>query len=161
MDNKYLIADEVIIDARPTAVPYNYRISYKLAQLCLIIELCCRGGCSILKLHMISVGLSTIDDMKRLKEFVFNNSSNYTVVRFDPAVNHGVKYAIAEGLMFQQQNGLFRLTKKGKAYVRGIMKDKDILIDEKRYLFDLGEKLTDEKIKALTSFWRYSDVEDK
>lgn len=58
-DKNYIIADEIVFEAKPDAVPYNYRISYKIAQLCLIMEMCSRGGCSLLKLHMISIGLST------------------------------------------------------------------------------------------------------
>lgn len=56
----YILTEEIIFDEKPEAVPYNYRASYKVAQLCLIIDLCCvREGCSLLKLHMISTALST------------------------------------------------------------------------------------------------------
>ncbi|MGG4196533.1 hypothetical protein ABEW50_24190 [Paenibacillus jamilae] len=160
MDNSYLIADEILFEAKPDAVPYNYRISYKMAQLCLIIEICCRGGCSLLKLHMISIGLSTKQDMEILKDLAYDKLTSYTVVRFDPAVNHAVRYAIADGLIFQQQNGLFRLTKIGKNYVKRIIKDSQLMSDEKRYLSLLSTMLTEEKIKALTSLWRYSSAED-
>ncbi|MED4599681.1 hypothetical protein P9314_03045 [Paenibacillus validus] len=161
LEKNFLIADEILFDAKPDAVPYNYRISYKLAQLCLILEMCCgRGGCSLLKLHMISIGLSTNNDMEKLSDFANDRLTNYTIVRFDPAVNHAVKYALAEELFFQQQNGLFRLTKKGKAYVKKIIRNTDLLSNEKRYLFTLSNKLTEEKINNLTSLWRYSNVEN-
>ncbi|OPA80576.1 hypothetical protein BVG16_07600 [Paenibacillus selenitireducens] len=160
MYNSYLISDEILFEAKPDAVPYNYRISYKMAQLCLIIEMCCRGGCSLLKLHMISIGLSTKQDMDKLKDLAYDRLTSYTVVRFDPAVNHAVRYAVAEGLIFQQQNGLFRLTKTGKIYVKRIIKNTELMCDEKRYLFSLSTMLTEEKIKALTSLWRYSSAEN-
>lgn len=161
MTNKnYLIAEEIQFEAKPDAVPYNYRISYKLAQLCLIIEICCRGGCSLLKLHMISIGLNTKQDMEALKDLAYDRLARYTVVRFDPAVNHAVRFALADGLIFQQQNGLFRLTNLGKKYVKQIIKDVQLMSDEKRYLSSLSTMLTEEKIKAITSLWRYSSAEN-
>ena len=45
MDNSSLQYTDIIFDAKPDAVPYNYRISYKVTQLCLIMRICGRGGC--------------------------------------------------------------------------------------------------------------------
>ncbi|WDQ32157.1 hypothetical protein PTQ21_27885 [Paenibacillus marchantiae] len=159
-DKNYIIADEIVFEAKPDAVPYNYRISYKIAQLCLIMDMCSRGGCSLLKLHMISIGLSTKQDMEILKDLAYDRHINYTVVRFDPAVNHAIRFAVADGLIVQQQNGLYKLNKIGKNYVRNIIKDKQLMKDEKRYLASLSTMLTEEKIKALTSLWRYSSAEN-
>ncbi|TVX93271.1 hypothetical protein [Paenibacillus agilis] len=161
MDENYVLSEEIIFDAKPDAVPFNYRISYKLAKLSLILELNARGGCSLMKLQMVSTALSTTSDRGKLWDFVNNSSNNYSVVRFDPAVNRAIKYAIAEGLFNQQKNGLFRLTKKGKEFTKVIMKDSSLLISEKKYLFLLSNKLTEERIKELTTFWRYTNVEDK
>ncbi|MFD2046611.1 hypothetical protein ACFSTA_20330 [Ornithinibacillus salinisoli] len=160
MDKNNLIGDEILFNPKPDAVPYSYRISYKLAQICLILDMCCgRSGASLLKIHMISVGLSTIEDMKLLKEFAFGEQSNYTVVRLDPAVNHAVRYALAEELLIQQKNGLFRLLKRGKIYSKKI-KDNQLLGKEIEYLSILSTNLSEDKIKTLTSFWRYSSAEN-
>lgn len=57
----------IVFDAKPDAVPYNYRISYKVAQLCLIMRICGWGDvCSLVKLHMISFALISHDNMKKL-----------------------------------------------------------------------------------------------
>lgn len=163
MDTKnYILSSEIIFDSKPDAVPYNYRISYKIAQVCLIMDMCCgRSGCSLLKLHMLSVSLSTAEDMKRLSDLIFGNTQSYTVVRLDPAVNHAVKYALAEKIIIQQKNGLFKLTVLGKSFVKGIIKNSELMANEKRYLFSIADKLTEATIKKLTSFWRYSNVENK
>lgn len=155
-----LLTDEILFDAKPDAVPYNYRISYKIAQLCLIMSMCCgRGGCSLFKLHMISIGLSTNHDMKELTDFSEGELTSYTVVRFDPAVNRAIKYAMSEELFFQQQNGLFRLTPKGVQFIKEINKINDLMSNEKTSLSVLSNKLTEGKIKALMTYWRYSSVE--
>lgn len=161
MKNNYILSDEIIFEAKPEAVPYNYRISYKLGQLCLILAMCCkRGGCSLYKLHMISTALYTKEEMRKLKEYSEGSVYIYPVIRFDPAINRAVKYALADKLIFQQANGLFRLTPKGKDFVALIIKDKKLMINEKSFLSELSNKLTEAKIKELMTIWRYSDVGD-
>lgn len=64
----------VVFDAKPDAVPYNYRISYKVTQLCLIMRICGRGDtCSLIKLHMISFALISHENMRKLIEFADGN----------------------------------------------------------------------------------------
>lgn len=162
LNNKYLITEDIVFEAKPDAVPYNYRVSYKIGQLCLILSMCCRrGGCSIFKLHMISMALYTKDGMRSLIDFSENRLSSYTLIRFDPAVNRAVKYAMSDGLIFQQANGLFRLTEKGKLFADSIKKEKDILVSEKAFFSDLSNKLTEDTIRKLMNVWRYSDAPNK
>lgn len=157
----YLLTDKIIFDSKPDAVPYNYRISYKLAQICLILAMSCRGrsGCSLVKLHIMSSALNTKDDMDTLKKYV-DEKSSYILVRFDPAINRAVKYAIADNLIFQLGNGSLRLSEKGKLLVKAIKED-ELMIKEKEYLSKIGNRLTSQKIENLISAWRYSNVEDK
>lgn len=160
MRQSFLIADEIIFENKAIAVPYNYRISYKVSQLCLILHLCShRSGCSLIKLHMISIALTTEEDGKLLMDFIQEKLANYTLVRFDPAVNRALMYALAEGIVFQQQNGLFRLTSKGKSFVESIIKDNTLMAKEKNYLTSISSKLSEQKIKWLMTSWRYSNVD--
>lgn len=160
LDN-LLLTNEIIFNSKPDAVPYNYRISYKVAQMCLILSKCCigRGGCSLVKLHIFSSALNTKDEKKILEDYL-QMKTLYMVVRFDPAVNRAVKYAMADGLMFQLQNGKLRLSAKGKALVLAIEKDKELMENEKKYLNEYGKKLTDEKVDAMISNWRYKNDND-
>ena len=133
--------------------------SYKIAQLCLILSNNKgRGGSSIYKLHMISVALCSKREMARLLSFVEGEVTNYPMVRFDPAVSRAIKYAIAHQLVNQQINGLFRVTEKGKQYVKQIYKLDDLLVDEKFFLEKLSGSLTEELIKTLMASWRYFNV---
>lgn len=156
----YLLTNEIIFDSKPDAVPYNYRISYKMAQLCLIISKSCSGreGCSLVKLHIISNGLNTEKNMRELEDYV-NERMGFMLVRFDPAVNRALKYAIADNLVSQLKNGTFKLTKNGKEFIKRIEKE-DILLEEKSFLNKLGTRLTKEKIERLMSLWRYKNAED-
>lgn len=159
MDN-YLLTNEIIFDSKPDAVPYNYRISYKIAQICLIVAKSCNGraGCSLVKLHIISNALNTKECMQALEEYV-NGTMSFMLVRFDPAVNRAIKYAIADKLVIQLKNGTFKLTDTGKELVKKIDKE-DILQEEKIFLKELGFKLTNDKIEQLMSLWRYKNAEN-
>ena len=109
----------IVFDAKPDAVPYNYRISYKVAQLCLIMRICGWGDvCSLVKLHMISFALISHDNMKKLIDYT-DESDSVPVVRFDPAVNRALTFAIGYGLIKRQQNSKFKLTDRGSRANKG------------------------------------------
>ena len=101
MEN-YLLTNDIVFDSKPDAVPYNYRISYKMAQICLIISKSCTGkaGCSLVKIHIISNALNTKECMKELEEYV-DEKMSFMLVRFDSAVNRAIKFAIADNLVVQ------------------------------------------------------------
>lgn len=151
---------DIIFDLKPEAVPYNYRISYKLAQLCLIIVKNCSGrsGCPLIKLHIISNALKTGEHMKELEDYI-NGNIPFILVRFDPAVNRAIKYAIADELVYILQNGSFKVTEKGKKLIKQIEKE-NLMISERIYLSQIGTKLCKEKIDELLSLWRYTNAKN-
>lgn len=157
---EYLQEYDIIFDSKPEAVPYNYRISYKVAQLCLIIQKSCvgRAGCSLIKLHIISNALKTKEYKNELNDYINGNIASI-IVRFDPVVNRAIKYAIADQLIFVLQNGSFKVTEKGKDLIKNIEKE-NLMISERYYLSDLGNKLDKDKIEALSSLWRYTNAKN-
>lgn len=55
MMGEFPVQADIVFNAKPDAIPYNYRISYKVSQLCLILHICGWGNsCSLIKVHMIS-----------------------------------------------------------------------------------------------------------
>ncbi|MBV7271633.1 hypothetical protein JMF89_04105 [Clostridiaceae bacterium UIB06] len=162
MNEEKLMRNGIIFDAKPDAVPYNYRISYKVSVICLIIAASCgRKGCSLIKMHMISYALSNRNEQMKLKEFCESSFNECIIIRFDPVVNRALLYATADGLIVQQVNGLFKLTSKGKKLVDEIRKDKTILYNEVEFLNSLSTKLTEDKIESLMENWRRLYVDDK
>ena len=156
----YLMTNEINFNSKPDAVPYNYRISYKIAQLCLIISKSCssKAGCSLVKLHVISNALNTQKYMKALENYV-NEKMGFMLVRFDPAVNRALKYAIADNLIIQLKNGTFKLSGNGKDFVKKI-ENENLLVEEKLFLNRLGLRLTNEKVEQLMALWRYKNAEN-
>lgn len=161
MDNKLPIYGDIIFDAKPDAVPYNYRISYKVSQLCLIMYICgWRNSCSLIKLHMISFALLSQQNMDKLIDFS-DRIDESVIVRFDPAVNRALTYSIAYGFISQQPNGNYKLTKQGENFAERIKLAGDLMANEIRLLTDLSKKLTETRIKELIEIWRERHAEDQ
>lgn len=139
---------------RPIPVPYNYRIVYKITQIALIIHICSgRKACSLTKIHMISTSLNSKEEFDNLLNYVIHNRHEINLVRFDPSINRAIDFALAEGILLRQKNGLFKLSPKGKEFVENIIKDKNLFIFEKSQLNQLGGNLTEDKIERLIAMW--------
>lgn len=150
----------IVFDAKPDAVPFNYRISYKVTQLCLIMRICGWGDvCSLIKLHMISFALISQINMKRLIEFVEGTGST-PIVRFDPSVNRALTYAIAYGLIERQQNAKYKLTDRGQRLAEQIMVVGDLMVIEISNLNLLAKKLIETKVNEIVDKWRVKDAEN-
>lgn len=160
-NNNYLLSDTIVFDAKPIAVPYNYRVSYKIAQLLLIISLCCsRGGCSLIKLHMISMSLNSDASMDQMEQFANGLLSEIPLIRFDPTVNRALMLAINEGVIMQQQDGKVKLSPKGRLYVSKIMDENDLMVREKKHLKSIASKITEKRINEIMANWRYQSATD-
>lgn len=121
---------DIVFDAKPDAVPYNYRISYKVTQLCLIMRICGRGDvCSLIKLHMISFALISQENMRKLLEYT-DGTGTAPIVRFDPSVNRALTYSIAYGLIEQQPTAKYKLTERGHQLAEQIKIAGDLMVIE-------------------------------
>lgn len=151
---------DIVFDAKPDAVPYNYRISYKVTQLCLIMRICGRGDvCSLIKLHMISFALISQGNMRKLVEFTAG-TGGAPLVRFDPSVNRALTYAIGYGLIEQLQNAKYRLTDRGRQLAEKIKIVGDLMVVEINDLNTLAKKLTETKVNEIVDMWRMKYAEN-
>ena len=149
----------IVFDAKPDAVPYNYRISYKVAQLCLIMQICGWGDvCSLVKLHMISFALISHDNMKKLIDYT-DESDSVPVVRFDPAVNRALTFA-GYGLIKRQQNSKFKLTDRGRLLAEQIKADGNLMVVEINDLCLLSKSLTENKVDEMIGKWGTTYADD-
>lgn len=151
----------VIFKAKPDAIPYNYRISYKISIICLMIYSCCgRRGCSLIKMHIIGSALSDNRFRQKLMKFLNSHLQYNFIVRFDPALNRALDYALADDMLVQQGNGTYRLSEKGKKLARAISEDKDIFRLEKEILGEISLSLTEERIKEISERWKYQNAKN-
>lgn len=154
--NNRIIENDIIFDAKVDAVPFNYRISYKVSLIILIIGKCCgRKGCSAIKLQMISSATTTSKKRIELLESVqLSYLVESTLVRFDPAISRAINFALADELIYRQGNGLFRLTTIGKKLLTSIYTDNKLMTVEKIFFSDLSNQLTEEMIENFSWNWR-------
>lgn len=151
----------IIFEAKPDAIPYNYRISYKISIICLIISVCCgRRGCSLIKMHIIGSALTDNRFKQKLMKFLKSHLQCGLIVRFDPALNRALEYAIADEMIIQQGNGTYKLTEKGKKLAKEISNDEKIFKSEKETLNEISLSLTEERIKEISERWKYQSAEN-
>ncbi len=161
MPDNPLLRGDIVFDAKPDAVPYNYRVSYKVSQLCLIMRICGWGDtCSLVKLQMISFALFSRINLERLIKFADDRLLTLSIVRFDPAVNKALTFAVAYGFVVQLKTGSYKLTDRGHNLADQIMMAGDLMVTEILDLKELSKKLTESKIKELTDMWRIKNAED-
>jgi hypothetical protein len=144
--------ESIIFDSKPEAVPYNYRLSYKIGQICLIISSHRNGGTSLQKINMISIAMLSEEEKFKLLTFCNTNDPLF-VIRFDPSINRAIMFALCDGLINQLNNGLFKLTENGKMLADSISEDKTVFFHEKLFIQKISEILTETKIRELRSKW--------
>lgn len=145
---------------RPVAVPYNYRVIYKISQIILILgTVCKRGGCSNVKLHMISNALSSNNILKELENVLDDKKDTIPIVRFEPAVTRALNFAIAdEFIQIQSSNSKMKLTDKGKQLYKEILEDETLMVLEKQELNQIKDKLKEDVIDKIIEKWGANNV---
>ena len=147
---------------RPVAVPYSYRILYKISQIVLILgTVCKRGGCSSLKLHIISNALLSKNVLDELNKVLDNKTEELPVIRFEPALNRAINYAVADAFIeIQKSNSKLKLTEKGKKLYTEIIENNDIMVLKKNELNIIKDKINDDVIKKILEKWGASNVKN-
>lgn len=151
MTNGMHVEDHVKFEPKARAVPYNYRISYKVSQICLILQICCRrGGCSQIKLQLLSTCLLSKSEHDKLIK-ICNNDASFMmpIIRFDPAVSRALQFALADGFVYRLINGTIKLTEKGQRFTESILSDDSLMKLEVNRLNEIGGKLTADKLKVI------------
>lgn len=152
MEIDKILENNVRFTKRSVAVPIGARLSYRVAQICLILDFSCekRESCSIQKIQTISNALLKKNEFEKLLFFVKHR--NYLMSfspRIDPCVNSSVEFAIKYGLCARIKTGRkVKLTALGKSYVKKI-KCEEVLLKEINMLSRLGTELTEEIIEGM------------
>lgn len=102
---------------------------------------------------MISFALISHDNMVKLIKFA-TGTGIAPIVRFDPAVNKALTFAIAYGFVEQQKAGSYKLTKRGRQLADQIRLVSNLMTTEIDDLTTLAKKLTESKVGELVDMWR-------
>ena len=146
------IDNDLKFTQRPTAVPIGTRMSYRIAQICLILYFGNEGrqSSSILKIQLTSNALFNLRDWNELVQYTKLGGLNMMIIpRVDPCVNTALQFAIKYGLCIQAKtNQRYKLTGSGKHYCQAIIEE-GIMKKETCMLQELGTSLTEDIINHL------------
>lgn len=141
---------------RPIPIPPDYRPSYKLAQVVLVLKLCCRGSSSgLLKLHLLSWALKSNKNKNILSSLIQSDfQTDFAVWGIEPTLNRALQLAVADGIC-SYAKGKYTLAQKGEEFFKAIDNEKDLFDNEKQFLNSIGKnKLTDSQLKRLSTKWK-------
>ncbi|MDO6814001.1 hypothetical protein [Tenacibaculum soleae] len=151
-----LYAEKITFSKKPISIPPEYRPSYTIGLIVLILKLCCQSSkSSLLKLHLINWALKSKENQESLRKFVH---SNYTETSktwgIEPSLNRALNYSVHEGIC-SISKGKYQLQEKGELFYSKIIKDTEYLNEEIEFLNFLGKrKITDNRIDSIYKKWK-------
>ena len=135
---------------RPTDIPGDLRISWRLSILCLLLK---RGRSNSLALeHLHVLWWAIRSDSTRivlLRWLQGAGRPDELLVRFDPSLTVSLDLAIGAGLVVVQSSGALKLTSAGLAFADEVLAEPGALVSEKKFLDQLPVHITQRQIQQL------------
>ena len=135
---------------KPFPVSWEYRYSYKLAQIVLFLKLNSIGSkSSLIKLHFLSWVTRNSNQRELILDKLNSLSDFYTESWWiDPALNRALSIGAADWfILFHSKR--YKLTKKGEELYKIIIEN-DMFSSEITFLKLLGKKVTEWKISLIS-----------
>lgn len=106
------------------------------------------------------MGIMNKQDRETVLNLIMDNQKSHITftIRLDPSTNKIINYGIAQNLIIQQKNGLFKLSSLGANFSEKLLKSQLILEDEISFLQKISGNLTESKIDELRNNWEKFDV---
>lgn len=157
LDAKKVVLDVSELDTefffrrRPIAVPGDLRPGWRIGLLVLLLRRCCRHGrSSLTRLHVLSWGTRTEGNRSALRSLIARRlAPDALIVRFDPAVNRAVDFAIGERLIRRVDGGKVELDAGGIAFADEICSNKALLESEKAFMMEIGQRVSESLIDEM------------
>jgi hypothetical protein len=120
----------------------DLRPIYKISQIVLILKMSCyNNSASVLKLQFFNWVFKSKDHFNELENF---SKEKFPIIRFDPAVNRALVYAISEEILLVDHTNIkVKLTEKGIRLAEEILNDHLSLTEEKELLRTVKKKVTE------------------
>ncbi|MCF7560193.1 hypothetical protein L3X39_06040 [Sabulilitoribacter multivorans] len=151
-----LYAERITFSKKPISIPPEYRPSYTIGLIVLILKICCQSSkSSLLKLHLINWALKSDENRNSLKKFVLSNYTESSKTwGIEPSLNRALNYSVHEGICLISE-GKYQLEEKGEIFYQKIIEDPEYLNEEIEFLKFLGKrKITDNRIESIYKKWK-------
>ncbi len=151
-----LYAEKITFSKKPISIPPEYRPSYSIALIVLILKKCCQGSkSSLLKLHLINWALKSPENKESLRKFILSNYTESSKTwGIEPSLNRALNYSVHEEIC-SIVKGKYELQEKGEKFYKKIIADTEHLEEEINFLNFLGKrKITDNRIDSIYKKWK-------
>ena len=151
------IRSDFVFRPRPTSLPPELRPDWRISVLLLILLKTGHANtASLKKLHVISWAIRNAGDRRVFLDILKGNATaDALMVRFDPALNRALEFALGEKLVAFERlasGGLnVSLTEIGRRTALELEKYRDCLQHEKAFLYDVG-KVSEAKIENILNW---------
>jgi len=134
-----------IFRGRPAALPGDLRPTWRIGLLVLLLSQCCRQQrSSLTRLHVLNWAVRSEANHEDLSALINGRlSPDRLIVRFDPAFNRAIDFAIGEGLVKRVDGSRIELSEAGKAFAEEICEDAEVYITEKKLAGAIKQKVTE------------------
>ena len=143
---------KLTFNRKPMPIYAEYRPLYKIAQIVFVLLLCSRGSkSSLIRLQLFNWALKDVARHQVLIEASSNGKLDINVWGMDPSLNSAIQFAIAEGIIERNNNGV-SLTEYGKKYTNSLLSDEgfeELTI----VLSEIGKGITESMITMVSDSW--------
>lgn len=134
--------------SRPTPVPGDLRINWRLAVILLMLESSRAKKASLAKLHLLNDAVRSTQSLDRLRNILSESGGLFGWhMRVEPAFGRAIDFAVGEKLTewvrTAQRSGL-QLTKQGTAAAAAIAKVDDVLTEEKEFFNGVAKQVSED-----------------
>lgn len=142
---------EFIFRRRPVALPGDLRPTWRIGLLVLLLSQCCRQQrSSLTRMHVLNwAARSEMNHADLIALIAGRLSPDQLIVRFDPACNRAIDFAIGEGLLKRVDGSRIELTQSGKALAEEISKDPKVYVTEKKLAGAIKQKASETLIDSI------------
>lgn len=143
---------KIQITQKPFNISSNARVVYRIIQLLLILHFSRAKSSFLSKIHLLVWILGKkerMDLLLRSKELDFNKSIGLWSI--DKYTNQALLYMYEDGFC-NISNSTYSLTDKGKGFIKKIIDDKEVFLNEKDFFKKLGS-IRQKDIEKLERLW--------
>ena len=136
---------------RPISLPGDLRPTWRIGLITVLMTQCCRQQrSSLTRLHVLSWAIRSKENCEDMLSLISGDlSPDSLIVRFDPAVNRAIDFAIGEGVMARVDGSRIELTALGKQFAREIFDDTNIYVSEKLLAASLRQKVSETLVDSI------------
>lgn len=139
---------------RPVSIPGDYRTTWRLAVLCILLHRGRANTLSMPHLHVLWWAISSSASRELFLRWLDGTRApDEILVRFDPSLTVSVNLAIGEGLVTRENNGNIKLSTDGQSFASAIERTGAALSAERLFLDQLPRRITQQQIRQLLE-WR-------